>query len=409
MAIQQKPSLLMIALEVPPCRSAGVQRTLKFAEYLVQKGWRPIILTVESDIYKNTDAEPYQWPEGVEVVRTKALDSSKAFSIKGKYFAWSAIPDKWWTWLFSAIPAGKRLIQQHNPALIWSTYPVSTAHFIAWRLSKASGLPWVADYRDPLQVRYDPAVERYSTIAKWIERKVMLNATRVVCTADKSKQLYQSIYPQLPDNKYEVIQNGFDEGNFNQLTTRDPSVNHGKFVFLYSGALYPRGRDPVPLFKAIQALKKSGVVCSEQVEFRFRGAGDGAGYQTVMQQLDVADCVRFMPPVSYQESLQEMLNSDALLLIQGELFNNQIPGKLYEYIRVGQPILALTPEQSATAQVVQDSQRGLVAENAEGLEQAISAILAGFDVPDLNAFDYSREQRADELDQLFTGIIKGTH
>ena len=151
---KRERTILMIALDFPPCQSAGVQRTLKFAEYLADLGWKVVVLTVNENVYTVTDKQ-LTIPEKIKVYRCHSFDSAIDFSVKGKYFAWSKVPDRWWSWAIKAIPLGKKLIEKYQPAIIWSTYPVSTAHFIAYKLQQSSKLPWVADYRDPLQCRYD--------------------------------------------------------------------------------------------------------------------------------------------------------------------------------------------------------------------------------------------------------------
>ena len=153
--------VLMVALDFPPCKSAGVQRTLKFAEYLKDFGWEPIILTVNKEAFENLD-NSQEIPTSIEhIYRSFAFNASRDFAIKGKYLSIMKEPDRWWTWKYTAIPQGKKIIESLKPDVIWSTYPVPTAHIIAKKLAKWSGLPWIADYRDPVQSRYDSSVKSF--------------------------------------------------------------------------------------------------------------------------------------------------------------------------------------------------------------------------------------------------------
>ena len=346
----KRKCILMVAFDFPPCHSAGVQRTLKFAEYLYHLGWQPIVLTVNGDVHRNIDNSQLV-PDYIKVYRSNSLDASKHFSFKGKYFAWSKVPDKWWTWSFTAIPLGKKLINKYKPTIVWSTYPISTAHFIAYRLQKYSGLPWVADYRDPLQSRYDQNSQRYSGVAKWIEKKTIKTCSKVIFTTVNAAKLYQRIYPDEHLSKFITIENGYDEGNFKGIEKPQKS-KEGKFTLLHSGAIYDAGRDPTNLFSAISISKENGTLNAENFELFFRGSADSHKYSSKLTLLGINELVTFLPSIPYKDSLKEMMSVDGLLVIQGSLFNNQIPGKVYEYLRVGIPILGVTPKKGATGNLL---------------------------------------------------------
>ena len=397
-SLKQK-TILMIALDFPPCQSAGVQRTLKFAEYLAGMGWQVIVLTVKKEVYRSVDTQ-VNIPKSIKVYRCLSLDSAKDLSIKGKYFAWSKVPDRWWSWAMTAIPLGKKLLNKYQPDVIWSTYPVSTAHFIAYRLEQYSGLPWVADYRDPLQCRYDNNVQQYSFIAKWIEKKTIQHSTKTIFTTKKAEQLYYQLYPDEQLNKFFVIENGFDERNFDGII--DSSVAE-KFTLLHSGTVYPNGRDPLLLFKAISELKQQSMLDENNFELIFRGAA-GDSYLSTLVELDITDIVYFKPNVPYKQSLSEMLSSSGLLLIQGRLFNKQIPGKAYEYIRCNKVILALTPKDGATGQLLFKLDGTEVVENIQQIKKAILSMLKKSPIDKRNSQYYSRYTKTQQLDVLLRSI-----
>ena len=366
----------MVALDFPPCRSAGVQRTLKFAEYLLDFGWEPIILTVDASAHESVD-ESQVVPDKIKhVYRAFSYNASRDFAIKGKYLSIMKEPDRWWTWRFKAVPLGKKLIKQFQPDVIWSTYPISTAHSIAFKLAKWSGIPWVADYRDPVQSRYDSSVKTYLNLAQKIENKTINNASKIVFTTKKASTLYESLYQDLPLDKFHVIENGYDEGNFASLVEDACHMSQDeKFVLLHSGAVYQNGRDPSAIFHALANLKSQEKISASSFELCFRGI-DGQAYFEEIESLGINDLVTFKPSVSYMESIKEMMSVDALLLIQGPLFNNQIPGKLFEYIRSGQPILAYTATLGATAMALTDVEMAFQAENQYQLEHQIIQIMS---------------------------------
>jgi hypothetical protein len=399
-SLKQK-TILMIALDFPPCQSAGVQRTLKFAEYLAKLGWQPIVLTVNEEVYRSVDTQ-VTISHDIKVYRCQSLDSAKDLSIKGKYFAWSKVPDRWWSWAITAIPLGKKLVDKYQPNVIWSTYPVSTAHFIAYRLEQYSGLPWVADYRDPLQCRYDNNVQQYSFIAKWIEKKTIKHSTKTIFTTKQAAQLYYRLYPDEQLNKFCVIENGFDERNFEGMSDIDSSVVE-KYTLLHSGAVYPNGRDPLLLFKAIGELKQQLILDKDNFELIFRGAPRDS-YHSILVRLDIVDLVFFKPNIPYKQSLSEMLSSSGLLLIQGGLFNKQIPGKAYEYIRCNKAILALTPKYGATGQLLFQLDSTEVVENIQQIKKAILFMLQKNPINKRDSQFYSRYYKTQQLDVLLSSI-----
>jgi len=356
--IKKNKTVLMVVHDFPPCRSAGVQRTLKLAEYISTLGWQPIILTVNSEAHVALD-EQQLIPDDIAefVFRAKAYNAARDFAYKGKHFEISKIPDKWWSWSLSAIPLGKKLIDNFNPDLIFSTYPIPTAHYIAYKLKQYSAIPWIADFRDPVQCRYDKSMQKYSSVVKWIEKKVAEHSNLMVFTTEPSKRLYQQLYPHLPNENFSVITNGFDEQVF-KLTENSQNTESSNrptkkcFTLLYSGALYANGRNPTPLFDALALLQKAKLITKDNFSMVFRGAGDGHEYLSYCQQKGISDIINFLPPISYTDSIKEMLAVDALVLIQDDVFNYQIPGKAYEYLRSQLPILALTPKDSATAEML---------------------------------------------------------
>src|SRR5439155_23600653 len=148
--------VLMIAYHYPPYGGgSGIHRTLKFSRYLSEYGWQPIVLTCHPRAYARREATDGNIPPGVLTVRAFALDTSRHLSFRGAYPRWMALPDRWMVWCPAAVTMGARLIRNYRPDILWSTYPIATAHTIGLALRRWSGLPWVADFRDPM-VEKDP-------------------------------------------------------------------------------------------------------------------------------------------------------------------------------------------------------------------------------------------------------------
>lgn len=144
--------VLLIAYHFPPIRiSSGIQRTLKFATYLQAFGWKPTVLTVHPRAYETvSDDQLSEVPGDIVVQRAFAMDTARHLAVRGRYMGSLALPDRWISWLPAAVWDGLRLIREQRPAVIWSTFPIATAHLIGGVLHWATGLPWIADFRDSM-------------------------------------------------------------------------------------------------------------------------------------------------------------------------------------------------------------------------------------------------------------------
>lgn len=359
--------VLMIILDFPPCRSAGVQRSLRFAEFLPEFGWQPFIVTATDNIYDRKD-EGLEVPPHLDgrVIKAQALDATKEYAIKGKYFNFMALPDRFWPWYFDAVKKASEIIEKENPDVIWSTYPVLTAHLIARKLSQKYNIPLVLDYRDPLQCHYDQQAQSFAWLKKWLERKVISSADKVVMTSKNAVDFYKDVFLKNDAGKFTCVENGFYQA---VDSVKSSKSDNNKFTLLYSGAIYINGRDPRPLFNALAKLRSEGVISPENFILKFRATKNF--YADYITQLKINDLVIFLPAFSYQEAQDEMTIADANLLIQDDIFNRQVPGKLYEYISVRKPVLALTPKNSATHHVIEQFGYGYQAEGVEDIARQI--------------------------------------
>ncbi len=403
--ITPKNKLLMVALEYPPCRSAGVERTLRFSQYLPEHNWQPIVITAKPNIYRQTDFDQ-TIPAHIEpyIRRAWVTDIARSLSFHGKHFAWTKIPDRWWSWAFDAIRQGKHSIKQHQPSAIWSTFPVTTAHFIAYRLSRWSNLPWIADFRDPMPFRYDCSAQKNSTAARWIEEQTIRHCSKAVFTATHAEEFYRDLYPNENTNKFVTIENGYNESNFENIDL-NPEKPPGCFRLLHSGSIYGNGRDPEPLFAALAELKSKGVISHQTFQLVFRGSGCDADYDADLKRYDIHDVVEFLPSVALKQSVEEVCNADALLLLQGALFRHQIPGKVYQYIRAGRPILAATSPGGATDTLLSPITNAHVSYNQDDIERDLTALLSRKIIHPESPEAYTRKRRTEELAQLLEQII----
>lgn len=334
--------VLMIAYHFPPLAgSSGMQRTLRFCQDLPAFGWRASVLSAHPRAYDATrDDLLTSIPADVDVTRAFALDARRHLSLFNRYPSFIARPDRWLSWLLGALPAGLRIIRQRQPDVIWSTYPIATAHLIGYWLARLSGLPWVADFRDPMA--HDGYPEDAATWQSYlrVEQKVFARAERMVFATAGAARLYSARYPAQAE-RIAVIENGFDEASFAKLTLPAQPLNPGRFTLLHSGIVYPQWRNPQALFAAVRQLIDGGQISASALCIRFRAAGHDDWLLQQVAAYGLGDVVQVLPSIDYQAALAEMCAADGLLVLQSDDCNDQIPAKVYEYIRAGRPMLGL--------------------------------------------------------------------
>ena len=337
--------VLMIAYHFPPLRgSSGIQRTLRFCRYLPEFGWDPVVLTAHPRAYDDVDAaSTADIPAGVSVHRAFALNTARHLSIRGRYPALLALPDRWSSWFVGAVTTGLALIRRERIGAIFSTYPIATAHLVGLALRRLTGLPWIADFRDPMAQDGYPADPRIHRSFEWIEQRALRHCARALFTSPGAIRDYRERYPDVPAERYALVENGYDEEVFAAAGAGAGSAGpRERTVILHSGIVYPSERDPAPLFAALGKLKRDGILDARRVEFRFRASGYDALLASLAAREDIGDIVTLAKPVPYADAVREMMQVDGLLLMQAANCNSQIPAKAYEYLRAGRPIVALT-------------------------------------------------------------------
>jgi glycosyltransferase involved in cell wall biosynthesis len=343
--------ILMIAFHFPPLAgSSGIQRTLRFAQQLPNEGWEPLVLSASARAYDRTsnDLLP-ELPPGLIVHRAWALNTARHLAVGGRYPAFLARPDRWISWALGAVPAGLRLVRRYRPVAIWSTYPIATAHVIGGWLARLTGLPWIADFRDPMAQDGYPADPATWRAFASIESETIARAAASVFVTRSAAALYRRRYPAACE-RIVVIENGFDERSFAGISPAARPLVPGRRTLLHSGIVYPWERDPTRLFAALAALKRAGR--AGDLLIRFRASEQDDFLRVLARSYDVTDLIELAPPIPYREALEEMQRADGLLLLQASNCNEQIPAKAYEYLRAGRPILGLTDPKGDTADLL---------------------------------------------------------
>ena len=310
-----------------------------------------------------------------------------------------------------------QMIRRHRPSALWSTFPIATAHVIGAELQRRSGLPWVADFRDPMVQPAHPYQPEVRQRHRLIEAEVLRHASLALFTTAGAAADCVARHPGQGD-RIGTLENGYDEAAFalaEQRAATRPRPPAAPAVLLHSGIVYPDERDPRSLFAALRLLHDEGSVRPGSFVLRLRAAVHESEIRALAHAEGVEDYVELAPPIGYVDALAEMLTVDALLLLQAGNCNQQVPAKLYEYLRAGRPILALTDAAGDTALALRAA--GVSRLAALDSVAAIAALLRhhlATGGPDLRptrqaVAQASRRARAQELARRLDTLVPPTH
>lgn len=401
----------MVAFHFPPQHgSSGIQRTLRLVQDLPAYGWQPVVLTAGLRAYENLSNDLVgEIPPGVEVIRAPALDAARHLAVAGRYADFLARPDRWISWWPGAVIKGLLTVWRHRPAAIWSTYPIATAHLIGISLSRWSGLPLVADFRDPMAQSGYPRDPKTRAQFCRIEKAAIAQSSLSLFTTQGAASEYRTRYPQHV-YKVKVLENGYDERSFAGARAGGP-IHTGKLTLLHSGVVYPKERDPRWLFRALGRLKREFPAEFTRLVLRFRAPAHESLLRELATREGIEAAVEILPSVAYSSALEEMLSADGLLLMQSASCNQQVPAKLYEYLRTRKPIIALTDPLGDTGTIIRAAGLDTIApldreDQILGLIRRFVDDASRLPIPEQAYVESaSRRRRAAELAPLLDSVV----
>lgn len=402
--MNDKPRVLLLAYYFPPDSSSGALRPLFFANHLQNMGIHVTVLTaVEDDFLSEQPKDPglcSRVHKDVEIVRAKvkrprefvlAFRDKFKTGKKGNYKSAEvkqtglselsghqtnepksigqnvkdlitdllASPDPHVGWILDAVKQGSELIKKKNISVIMATGSPWSCLIAGVLLARKSKLPLVLDFRDPW-VANPGFVQRGKVAAfleKYMERYVVTKTNTIVANTKELRYNFLQRFPFLHPENVHTLSNGFE-----QFLGSDMPDN-SSFTLVHAGALY-FSRTPLPLLQALYELVREGKISETRISVVLVG---GIGVtdrklKELLQTKELQKTVKLIPRLPYKEAMEYQLHADVLLLIQPG-FPLQVPRKLYEYMAMRRPVLALTEAESATARIVQDCRMGKVVDN----------------------------------------------
>ena len=338
--------LVILAHAFPPSPLIGGARPFRFYKYLPESGYaRQVITATEQNA---------AMPPDVQCVRDDTLDSRTGFAFQFERAARKFLlpGEEGITWAHRATAAAWKIVQANAgiPVTIFSTFPPLGAHIAAFELATRWGLPWIADFRDPFAFDPSRSTKSYQkTFARLLESAVFRFATAIIANTDAMAARWRQTYPHAA-HKIHVIWNGYDPED--DLGPAPITPAPYKFIS-HVGELYG-GRHPGAIIASIDRLIAAGKISAEQVRLRLMGPVDHA---TVLDSDSIRRALQtgwldISPKQCPREQARDLATrSDGLLLLQPQSAV-QVPGKLFEYVRIGRPILALIARDSPVERIL---------------------------------------------------------
>ena len=362
--------VLCVAYHFPPLGGAGVQRSLKFVQHLPECGYEPIVITAPGEA---SEWAPIDSTLGGELTRTVPVERvpgplpADEYNLRWRLerLAWLPSAFRRW-WVDGVLECGLR----HRGAdLIYATMGPYESGEAAARLARRLGVPWVADLRDPWaldeMMEYPTALHRRVALRQM--GRVLEAADAVIMNTPEAAERVRRTFPGLTRTRVSVVPNGFDASDFAAGFPRPPAA---PFRIVHTGSMHTAAgllRQATPAWRRrlgglaeVDQLTRSHVFLLEGLAELLRdrpelASGIELHLAGALSEADRAveghGLVREHGYLGHKESVALVRSADLLFLPMQDLPLGTratiVPGKTYEYLGSGRPLLAALPDGDA--------------------------------------------------------------
>jgi hypothetical protein len=418
--------VLIITYYWPPAGGSGVQRWLKFVKYFRDFDIEPVVYTVENPKYPILDESLQKdIPKGIEILKQPIFEPNSILSFFGKKKTESAgflnptpsfygkilqyiranyfIPDARKFWINPSVKYLKKDISKNNIDVIITTGPPHSMHLIGLKLKQQLGVKWIADFRDPwTEIDYFHQLP-LSKIAinkhHFLEQEVLLNADKVLVVGNTMNKNYAKF-----NNNVVTITNGFDGEIISAETNLD-----SKFTITHIG-LMNADRNPKMLWEVLAEIISENKDFSKDFKLKLIGKVD-ASVIDVITTNNLDNNVELIAYVSHNEVIEYQKKSQVLLLLLNNVPSAKgiITGKVFEYLMVNRPILAIAPKDGDLAEILNETNAGTVVdfEDSTTLKNTILELYSKYKKGNLSVNSKNIEQfHRRELTKKVAEILK---
>lgn len=387
--IYTRKKVLVIAYFFPPLGGAGVQRTLKYVKYLRDFGWEPIVITVgKSNYFAKDESLINEIPKDIKIIRiddfvdedisiqflnelvdfysqvvkdkeliNKFIDIINSSSENLNKYIFT--PDSQVGWAYKVIRNIENLVELKNIDLIYSTSSPYSDHLIGLFIKQKYWKPWVVDFRDEWTnnpcVIYDVNDIKF-LIENNMEEKIVNEADMVVTISGIAAQNYIDTF-NIDCRKVKCITNGYDEEDFIDIYRNKEKTD--KFRIIHNGLLYG-DRNIESVFMAISNLIEKDIIKKDKIEIYLTRAYGDEHVLNLEKKYTLNEIVKTVGYLDHKESLilSSKMNCCLLIIGKGEKKKSVYTGKVFEYLRLGKPILSLAPNDGVVSKLLKETGTG---------------------------------------------------
>jgi glycosyltransferase involved in cell wall biosynthesis len=357
--------VLLVAYFFPPLAGGGVHRVLSFTRHLPETGWECTVVCAGADDYWVRDPSlESRVPAGTEVLRvpggtplaawlrlrgarddaSRARRPARGFAFARRLADLALIPDPYVGWAGRATRVAKARIARGGVDVILTSSPPDSAHLAGRELARGTGLPWVADFRDPWIGAHflRPPTPWHAWRQRSLERAVVTGADLVLAASRTHLEDLRAMSPR----RLELLPNGFEPAP--PVTSR----RDDRFTMVFTGTLFHMRQSRVFL-EGLAAWLARDAAARSRVRVVLAGPYE-QDQADLARRLGLAGVVEFPGPLPHADTRALQSGADLLLLWKpdGPGYRTMVPGKLYEYLDSGRPLLAILPPEDEAARMV---------------------------------------------------------
>ncbi len=288
---------------------------------------------------------------------------------------WTAFPDRFNLWLPFAFVAGLKELKSGNYDAVYSTSPPVAGHIVAAALQRATGLPWLADYRDPWT---DNAYLDYTRTQWWLvprlEKRIVRRARAVTTVSPPLADMLRALHGNRPGG-VSSITNGYDPDDY----PGEEQVPAGCLTITYAGMFYGNRRDPEPLLETIEELIADGAIGADEIRVRLFGPTDPS-LEARLEKLAHPEIVKTEGVLPRARIIEEERSSNILLVLNWD--NPYVAlgygGKVFEYLGARRPVLAWNPAGGALEELLERTSAGVSVRDRDSLKRVLAAWIKEF-------------------------------
>ena len=424
--------VLIITYYWPPSGGAGVQRWLKFAKYLPEFGWEPVIYTPENPYFAIKDESLIKdLPPNIKVIKRKIFEPYRFYerlvgekggsvnqgfidkekhktSIASRFSLWIRgnlfIPDPRRFWIRPSVRYLKNYLKKHPVDAIITSGPPHSMHLIGKGIRKKLHVPWIADFRDPwtqIDFYHKLNISKFADqIHRRLERSVLNQSDTVLTVNWEMKNEFQRIGGQ----KIEVLTNGFDEDDFPAKKQKEAQ----DFTVFHLGSMNS-DRNIDSFWKSLKELSERNIELKSKLRIVLIGKTDPSVIESI-QKYDLIEKLEHYDYMPHARALSMAEEASFFYLPLNQTHNVKgiTPGKLYEYLALRKPILCIGHKDGDAAKILEKTGAGENVQpgDEEGMKNFINAVFEGtYSIEEAAIEEFSRK----ELSKRLAGILTDLH